>query len=276
MATQSVEEHYSQGGLLDRIRTGLAALGATEPLEIDLLAPVDEFHIGGRLATEPLIAALDLGPASKVIDLGCGLGGPARFTAHATGAQVTGIDLTPEFVDTGTALTAMAGLKEKVTLTQGSILDLPFNAASFDAAYMIHVGMNIADKARLISETRRVLRPGGRFAIYDVMLISDEPLEYPLPWASAPDQNAISAPGAYRAELTAAGFQPISETDRTDFAKDFFARVAASQAAAGGPPPLGLHLVMGANTAAKVGNMVANIRAGRIAPVEMIWQKPFS
>lgn len=272
--TDTVEGHYTSGGLLDRIRAGLARLGATDPLDIDLLAPVDEFHIGGRLTTEPLMEALGLGPGQRVIDLGCGIGGPARFVARATGAQVTGVDLTQEFVETGRELVRMSGMDDMVTLRQGSILDLPFDDAAFDAAYMIHVGMNIADKARLFDEARRVLRPGGLFAIYDVMLLSDEALSYPLPWASAPDQNAISAPGAYRAGLAAAGFEPVSEVDRTGFAKDFFAGLAATQAKAEDPPPLGLHLVMGADTAEKVRNMIGNISAGRVAPIQMIWRKP--
>lgn len=233
---RGVAEHYTSGTLLDRIRAGLDTLGAVPPVDLDTLSAVDEFHIGGRLATTPFLARLGVRPGQAVLDLGCGLGGPARFAAKSTGVSVTGIDLTAEYVETARALTEMAGLSDRVTILQGSILDLPFAAASFDVAYMIHVGMNIGDKARIASEAARVLRPGGVFGIYDVMRVGEGDLAYPVPWAGGPEHCAISAPRDYRAALAATGLTEVSEHDQTGFARDFFARVGASQAGAGGPP----------------------------------------
>ena len=269
-----ITAHYTSGTLLQRIEAGLQALGATPPVPLEVLAPVDEFHIGGRAATVPFLAALGLGPGMAVLDMGCGIGGPARFAAQDSGAHVTGIDLTAEFVETGRALSEWAGLSDRVDLVQGSITDLPFEAGEFDAAWMIHVGMNIADKPAIAVEAARVLKPGARFGIYDVMRGKDGALAYPVPWASTADESALATPAQYRAALEGAGFEIVSQTDRTEFAEAFFARLAAAQAGSNGPPPLGLHLAMGDTAPAKLANMVANIRAGRIAPVEIIARAP--
>ena len=272
--SSAIAHHYNSGHLLERISAGLAALGLTPPIPHDALAPVDEFHIGGRLATEPFIEALDLSPESRVVDLGCGIGGPARYVAATTGAHVTGIDLTPEFVETGRVLTEWTGLSDRVRIIEGSVLDLPLEDGSMDAAYMIHVGMNVADKAGIAKETSRVLKPGSIFAIYDVMQIGEGSMDYPAPWASSPDQSALVSPETYATALEAAGFELTNTIDRTAFAKQFFADLAAAQAQASGPPPLGLHLVMGDETALKVRHMVRNIERGLIAPIELHARAP--
>ncbi|WP_299641613.1 class I SAM-dependent methyltransferase [uncultured Ruegeria sp.] len=264
-----VAHHYHSGHLLKRISDGCAALDLTPPISRDALAPVDEFHIGGRLATEPFVKALDLSPQSRVVDFGCGLGGPARYVAAATGAHVTGIDLTAEFVETGRALTEWTGMSDRVQLIEGSVLNLPLESDSMDAAYMIHVGMNIADKVGIAREAMRVLKPGGIFAIYDVMQVGEGNMDYPAPWASTSDQSALAPPETYEAALKSVGFELTDRIDRTVFAKQFFEDLAAAQSRADGPPHLGLHLIMGDDTALKVQNMVRNIEGGLIAPIEI-------
>jgi ubiquinone/menaquinone biosynthesis C-methylase UbiE len=264
-----VAQHYHSGHLLKRISDGCAMLKLTLPIALDALAPVDEFHIGGRLATAQFVRALQLTKGSRVVDLGCGLGGPARYVATETGAFVTGIDLTAEFVETGRILTKWTGLTDQVQLLEGSVLELPLEAASMDAAYMIHVGMNIADKVGMAREAKRVLKPGGIFAIYDVMQVGEGQMDYPAPWAASSDQSALATPEAYEAALETAGFEVINKIDRTAFAKQFFADLVAAQSGANGPPPLGLHLIMGEDTALKVRHMVQNIQAGLIAPIEI-------
>ena len=267
--SRDIAEHYASGHLLDRILAGCAALNLSPPLDPDRLAPVDEFHIGGRKATVPFVDAMNLSKDSRVLDLGCGLGGPARYVAATTGAHVTGIDLTREFVDTARTLTEWTSLSDRIELVQGSILDLPFEENSMDAAYMIHVGMNIADKEGLAREVARVLKPGATFALYDVMQVGGGAMTYPAPWASTSDLSALAPPDTYEAALEVAGFEVGERIDRTAFAKQFFADLAAAQSAADGPPPLGLHLVMGVDTAVKVRNMVQGIQSGVIAPVEI-------
>ncbi len=266
---QEVAQHYHSGHLLKRISDGCAALDMTPPIAHDALAPVDEFHIGGRRATEPFVKSLQLSKGSRVLDLGCGLGGPARFVAATTGAHVTGIDLTPEFVETGRALTEWTGLNDKIELVVGSVLELPFEDASIDAAYMIHVGMNIADKTGIAREAARVLKPGGIFAIYDVIQVGSGQMDYPAPWASSRELSALDPPETYEAALKSVGFEVGERIDRTAFAKQFFADLAAAISQADGPPPLGLHLIMGDDTALKVRHMVQNIESGLIAPIEL-------
>lgn len=270
----AVAGHYTHGSLLAAITAGLEALGKTPAtVSVEDLAPVDEFHIGGRQASEAFLGQLPLDAGTHALDVGCGLGGASRFTASRFGSRVTGIDLTPEYVETGRTLCAWVGLDDRVALHQGSALELPFDDAGFDAAYMMHVGMNIPDKDGLFAEVFRVLKPGAAFGIYDIMRLGEGELSFPVPWATTSETSAVAAPEAYRRALEAAGFEVAAERNRRDFALDFFAETMARIAAAGGPPPLGLHVLMGASGAEKISNLVENVAAGRIAPVEMIARK---
>jgi ubiquinone/menaquinone biosynthesis C-methylase UbiE len=266
-----VSRHYTLGGLIEVIRASIAALGkAPESVTVDDLAPVDEFHIGGRRASKDFLAQLGLSAGMHVLDVGCGLGGAARFVVARYGCRVTGIDLTSEYVETGNTLCEWVGLKDRISLHHGSALAMPFASGSFDGAYMLHVGMNIEDKQRLVEEVARVLRPRSRFGIYDVMRVGPGDLAYPVPWAATPALSVVAEPEAYRRALQAAGFAVTAERNRRDFALELFDELRAKTAAAGGPPPLGLHLLMGESTPEKVQNMIGNIAAGRIAPVELI------
>jgi ubiquinone/menaquinone biosynthesis C-methylase UbiE len=273
-APADVSAHYTRGGLTEAIRAGLASLGkATTTVTIDDLAPVDEFHIGGRTASEDFLSQLGLVAATSVLDVGCGLGGTARFVASRFGCHVTGIDLTSEFVETGNTLCTWVGLDTRVSLHQGSALAMSFADASFDAAYMLHVGMNIEDKEKLSLEVAKKLRPGALFGIYDVMRTGPGELSYPVPWAMHEDLSAVAEPARYKAALQAAGFVVIAERSRRDFALAYFAEQRAKLVAAGGPPALGLHLLNGKTSAEKMVNMIDNISTGRIAPVELIARK---
>jgi len=161
--TEQVAQHYGKGGLLNRILAALGEAGKDiDQLTIDDLAQVDEFHSRRRLATEELAALLAPSAGENVIDIGSGLGGPSRYLAATYGCRVSGVDLTPEFVETATALTTRVGLSDKVDFRVGSALDLPFSDASFDCAWSQNVAMNIEDRPRYYAEMRRVLRPGGR------------------------------------------------------------------------------------------------------------------
>lgn len=265
-----VAEHYDQKALFERITDAVDAMGHQPPVPPEVLSPVDEFHIGGRVATQHLFDHLGIRAGQQVLDIGCGIGGPARFASQQYGAQVTGVDLTAEFVSAGNALSELTGQSESVTLVQGNALKMPFENDRFDAVYMIHVGMNIADKDALFSEVARVLMPGGVFAIYDVMQMQDDTLVFPVPWASGPDLSAVATPEGYRMALSEAGFDLMHEENRRAFAVEFFEKMAQRQVQSTAPPMLGLHLVMGQDTPSKVKNMMSNVRAGRIAPVEMI------
>ena len=268
----SVAEHYTHGSLLAMITAGIESIGKTPAsVTIDELAPADEFHIGGRQASEEFADQLGLTGNEHVLDVGCGIGGTSRFIASRFGCRVTGVDLTPEFIETGTALCKWVGLDEQIELHQGNALSMPFTEGSFDAAIMLHVGMNIADKAGLFSEVYRLLRPGAVFGVYDVMKTGDGELKYPVPWSSVPDTCALATQAQYVAALQQAGFDIIEVENRREFAADFFDETRERMAAAEGtPPPLGVHIAMGESAPAKITNMVENIAAGCCAPVEII------
>ncbi len=169
--TTKVREHYSPTDLTDRIKSALATITPEErTLTVAQLAPLDQFHTRGILATAELASAAGLDPSTRVLDLGCGIGGPARYLAATFGCKVTGVDLSPGFIDAATYLTARCGLSDRVTFQVGDALHLPFEDAAFDTVFLQHVAMNVEDRAALYAEVRRVLTIGGRFVTYDVVL----------------------------------------------------------------------------------------------------------
>ncbi|AXI42614.1 class I SAM-dependent methyltransferase [Sulfitobacter sp. SK011] len=268
---EKISIHYRHGDLLTAIQAGLEKQGIKpENASVEDLGPVDEFHIGGRAASIHFLDQLKISPSQSILDIGCGLGGSARFAAKTYGAKMAGIDLTSEYVEVGQQLCGWVGLSDSIRLQQGSALSLPFEDASFDGAFMMHVGMNIEDKHALIAEVSRVLKSGAKFGIYDIMKGNEEELIYPVPWATTSETSWVSDPKDYRMAFEANGFVVVEENNRREFAMDFFKKMKASSGAAGGPPPLGLHVLMQQATAEKIPNMVANLAAGRISPIEMI------
>ncbi len=271
-----VAAHYTTQDLLDRIDAALKEQGV-EIATIDDLKPIDEFHTGGIEATEALLMQLDITAETKVLDIGCGLGGTARHIVHRYGAHVTGIDLTPLFVEVGQALNTRVHLDEAIDLHVASATALPMDDASVDLVTMFHVGMNITDKPTLFAEVARVLKPGGRFALFDVMRDGDPgDLEFPLPWSEIAETSFVEAPAAYLDAAAAAGLDLHMQRDRKDFTLSYFDHVFATIEKMGGPPPLGIHLLMRETAGQKLSNYVANVKSGRTAPVEMIFDKAAS
>ena len=269
-----VANHYTRGDLLSAIRAGVERLGKTpETVTIEDFAPVDEFHIGGRMATRSFLDQIAIRTEDHVLDVGCGIGGASRFAAQTYGCQVTGMDLTEEYVDTGNTLCSWLGLEHRVKLSQGNVLAMNLPDATVDKAFMLHVGMNIPDKASLAMEVWRVLRPGGVFGIYDIMEVGVDQLEFPVPWATVAEASSLASPAAYKRALMAAGFEVVSERNRREFALAFFERLKADAAVAEGPPPLGLHILMGKETPTKIQNMIENVSRNRVAPIELIARK---
>lgn len=266
-----VEGHYSAGSSLsDRIAAKLQAAGkAIADLTSADLAPVDEFHIRGRKATLELAAQMNLTPASLVLDLGSGLGGPARTLAETHGCRVQGIDLTAEFCEAATALSAWLGLADKVTFTQGDATDLPFPDGHFDAAMTIHVAMNIPAKDRLYAEAKRTLKPGSRFAVYDVIQGPGGAVHFPVPWAREPSISHLATDEEMRSLLTAAGFKILSVQDSSDESLAWF-QAMASRIAETGPPPVSFHVLFGEDFTAMARNQLRNLAENRIRTISYI------
>jgi ubiquinone/menaquinone biosynthesis C-methylase UbiE len=264
----SVASHYSRPRIVDTILAAFAKAGK-DPAHLAAadLAGVDQFHVGGAAATEDLAAQMDLRPGIRLLDIGCGLGGPARYFA-GLGCRVTGVDLTPEFVEAARHLTSLAGI-DAIDFHQTSAGALPLDPATFDGAYLIHVGMNIPDKAAVFREVRRVLKPGAVFAVFDIMRAADGPIRYPVPWASTEATSFVETPAVYRAALESAGFRVTAERNRRDFAILQTERSMARMQEPGNTGP-GLAVLMGEKAAILVGNLLGMMKEGLVAPVEMI------
>ena len=270
----NVIEHYRHGTLEEALLQGLAAAGKDlDRLTPEDLAPADEFHIGGRQATIDFVAEFEPAADTQWLDLGSGLGGPSRYVAQQYKCRVTGVDLSEEYVEVAGSLAERVGLGGKISYRQANALALPFEENSFDGVYMQHVGMNIADKAKLFHEVHRVLKPGGVFALYDVMGGNDGIFNFPVPWASGEDTNFIETPATYRALLSAVGFEVIKQRDRSDFALGFFKAQQANGPQAGGPSKFGLQIVMGASSPQKAANMIDLVERGTVRPMVMICRR---
>jgi SAM-dependent methyltransferase len=258
--TTRVREHYNAPGLTDRIRSTLATIAPEDQLlSVTQLAPLDQFHIRGVQATTELAGAARIDSWTSVLDLGCGVGGPARQLTANFDCKVVGIDLSPSFIDAATYLTARCGLSDQVTFQLGEALNLPFEDAAFDAVFLQHVAMNIADRSALYAEVRRVLTPGGRFATYDLVSCGSD-VAYPVPWARDASSSFLLSEQETRTALQRAGFSPTFWRDDTEIALDWFRATMA------GPQPNGLNLgvLMGPGFREVAGNLARNLRENRL------------
>ncbi len=220
--------HYQAFPARENILAALTRRGVdTSHLTPDQLAPFDQLHTGGADATRALIARLGAKPTDHVLDLGSGLGGPARQLA-ATGCRVTGIDITPRFVGDAAFLTGCTGQTDRVAFREASVTALPFPDNSFDAAWHIHVAMNVRDKAAMYAECFRVLKPGARIAVDDPVSGQGE-VVFPLPWAASAASSYLVGEQELTALMRAAGFRNMSVEDVTDQGIAWFAGIARAR-----------------------------------------------
>jgi len=270
---QAVAEHYKKRALDDVILAALKAAGKDiEHLTPDDLAPVDEFHSGGRNTTVRLAQLAQINGSERVLDVGCGIGGPSRFLASKFGCQVTGLDFTAEFVALAAMLAQRTRLADKVTYRQGDALDLPFADASFDIVWSQNAAMNIADRDRLYGEMRRVLVPGGRLALQEIAAGPGGEPFYPAPWADDKSISFLSTPHATRAALERIGFRVIAWQDTTAEAlEQQMARTKALETAS--LPPLGLHILIGEAFPTVTKNMLRNLQEQRLKLFNAVLQR---
>ena len=270
---QAVAEHYKKRALGDVILAALKAAGKDiEHLTPDDLAPVDEFHSGGRNTTVRLAQLAQINGSERVLDVGCGIGGPSRFLASKFGCKVTGLDFTAEFVALAAMLAQRTRLADKVTYRQGDALDLPFADASFDIVWSQNAAMNIADRDRLYGEMRRVLVPGGRLALQEIAAGPGGEPFYPAPWADDKSISFLSTPHATRAALERIGFRVIAWQDTTAEAlEQQMARTKALES--GSLPPLGLHILIGEAFPTVTKNMLRNLQEQRLKLFNAVLQR---
>jgi SAM-dependent methyltransferase len=260
LSDNPVETHYTRQDLGDVILAALKQAGKDiDHLTPDDLAPVDEFHGGQRQATMRLADLAGLRGGERVLDIGSGIGGPSRFLASRYGCRVTGIDLTAEFCRVAELLTRLTGLTGKVDYRQGNALDLPFEDMSFDVVWSQNASMNIADRDRLYSQMHRVLKPGGRVALQEVVAGPGGEPHYPVPWAREPSISFLLTAEGTRAKLEAAGFRVVTWQDTTQTSSQSWTR-----ATEGPPPLLGIHLLVGPDWVAIARNSARNYQEDRV------------
>src|SRR5215475_1663432 len=263
-----VRDHYRATGLAERVKTALAALGPEDQhFTPQQLAALDQFHTRGLAATAELGKLAGITAGMSVLDVGSGVGGPARFLAATYGCQVTGVDLSEAFVDAARYLTKRTGQSGQVSFEMASALELPFDAGCFDVVLLQHVAMNISDRTRLYREIRRVLKSGGKFAIFDVVLNNGEPL-YPVPWARTPTTSFLLTAAATRAAIEPAGFRTLVWQDDTEAAKAWVAQLRAS----GPPPSPNLGVVMGPDFAQLATNLGRSLLEGRLGILTAVFE----
>lgn len=269
-STTKVREHYNAAGLTDRIKSALMSSAAEDDkLSVAQLAPLDQFHIRGVQATTELASAAGIEASTRVLDLGCGIGGPARHLAASLGCEVVGIDLSPSFIDAAIYLTERCGLSDRAKFQVADALNLPFEDGTFDAVFLQHVAMNIKDRPALYAEVHRVLSPSGRFGTYDLVLRHGD-MTFPVPWARDDSTSFLLNEDDTRIELERAGFTPTLWRDDTELAAKWF------KATMTGPPPpngLSLGLVMGPEFREMATNLAGNLRESRLSLLSAVLKR---
>jgi SAM-dependent methyltransferase len=260
--------------LLERLQAALREDGADpDRPTVEALAPYDQFHGRGIEATVEIADQLTVGPGDHVLDVGSGIGGPARYFARRFGCRVTGIDLTDEFCRLARHLTALMGLAGQITFEQGDALAMPFADAGFDGAYSMNVAMNIADKAGFYRELRRVLKPGGWLFLSEIALGPGGGPDYPTPWAATAASSFLATPEATLDGLEAAGFAVVQWGDRVRQSLDYAARARAAVERGEPPPHRAVQLIHGEHALLAMRNSARATADGRTIPIEVYARK---
>jgi sarcosine/dimethylglycine N-methyltransferase len=263
-----VRAHYDAVGLTERLKAALVGFGAEEQqLTPRQLAGVDQFHTRGYPATLELAKVAGVTAASSVLDIGSGIGGPARVLAETCGCRVTGVDISEPFVEAARYLNLRTGQERQVSFEVGNALDLPFGHAVFDVVLLQHVAMNIADRATLYREIWRVLKPGGRFATYDIVSNGAEPY-FPAPWARSAETSFLLTAAATREVVEEAGFRTVIWQDDTQIAREWIAELMAS----GPPTSPSLGVVMDQGFREALGNLGRSLVEGRIGVLTAVFE----
>jgi len=272
-STDQISQHYGSAGLPDRILSALRQAGKNlDFLTVEDLAPLDQFHTHGLAATRELITFAGVKPGWRVLDVGSGLGGPARVLASEKKCHVTGVDITKEFCEVATMLSKLTRLEHVTQFRHGDATALPLEDGQFDLVLTMQIQMSIENKGRFYNEIFRVLKPGGRFVFQDIMGGPGGEVQLPVPWATSRESSFLISVDALRETLKAVGFQIETLEDISDEALAW----RKTQPAAAGLtlPTLGMHVVMGEQYVRMQSNQVRNLEERRVTFVRGAATKP--
>jgi ubiquinone/menaquinone biosynthesis C-methylase UbiE len=267
MDEKRINKHYGISGILDSILKGLEDSGKNiESLIPNDLAPIDEFHTRGKESTVEIAELSQLQSYHNVLDVGCGLGGSARYIATEFGCSVMGVDLTDEYIDVANKLTEFVNLSDKVSFKQASALKLPFSSDIFDVVWTEHTQMNISDKEKFYSELSRVLKPNGRLVFHDIFGTDNTPY-YPTPWAEHSSMSSLCTQDEAREAIEKSNLVIDKWIDKSNLSMDFFKEMVKKVESLG-LPPLGFHLLMGNTAKEKLMNQARNLEENRVTIVQ--------
>ncbi len=270
---EALNRHYAPEDVSARILHSLRAAGLDpEHLTRDDAALFDEFHGGGRESTRAVARAIALAPGTRVLDIGCGIGGPARTLTAECGAVVTGVDLTHEFITAAVMLSERVGMGGQIEFLQGSALDLPVPDASFDLVWSQNMLMNLPDKPQFAREVARVLKPGGRCAIEAVVAGEGGDILYPCFWASEAALSFVPTAVELRAAFAQADMTETHWQDNTSKVLAHAQRRLAGLERSDGPA-LGIGVLVPDRVTEKTRNGLRNNEEGRTAAIQAVWQK---
>ena len=272
--TQAIADHWGRGDVYALIVSALNKMSKPlDGLTVEDLAPVDHLHARGFPATIELADRLPIKAGDHILDIGCGLGGPARYLAKRFQCRVTGLDITKPFVEAANKLSALLSMQGQVKIELGDGVRLPYADATFDGAYAQHVTMNIEDRGAFFAQANRVLKPGAFFALTEHGLGKKGSPHHPVPWSMDGSGAFLVTPSETRAFLERAGFVDIRMEDTgPKYAAAYTAVIEKAQK--GELPPLGIHLLLGDTAPQKTRNALRNIEEGRTHPIQVICRKP--
>lgn len=269
-----IHSYYSPNDLYNKIIDGLNQSGKDlSRVTLDDLQPVDEFHIRGDVATQELIELSGFTPDMHILDVGCGVGGSTRRLSQEAGCEVTGIDLSDQYIDAAERLTKLLKMEERVRFHAASALELPFDDNTFDGVWSIQMNMNIEDKPAWLNEIYRVLKPGRPAVLYEVCGHKNSPPHFPVPWAQDSSMSFLEPPELFRTTISSAGFDIDVWNDKTDLAQQAFSHMTEPS---GEPelPVLGVHLLVGNDILTKAYNLRRNLDEQRVSLIETVASKP--
>ena len=270
----SLADHWSKEEVYEQIISALEDSGKSiEALTIEDLAPVDHFHSRGFAATIEMADQLPIKRGDQLVDIGSGIGGPARYIAEQFDCKVTGIDITSSFVDTATRLTWLLQMEGKVTFEIGDGNELPFEDETFDGGYSQHVTMNVSDRRRFFAEAYRVLKPRGYFFLSEHGRGPVKNPRHPLPWSADGRDEHLVTPEETSLFLKEAGFADIQiESTGPKYLSAY--RRALELADKGHLSPFGSQILLGNRFLEIIQNAARNIEEKRTHPIQVLCKKP--